>query len=394
MKEKRINIWIMIITGITLVLGAVACDAVGLAATDTPEPTDEIPIVVSEGGVVSEGNLEPEEFRYLGFAVPGEVAEILVVKGDRVEAGEVLARLDGGEESQAAISTAELELEQAQQALDELERLSDLTLIEARTNLIAARQALVEAERAWEGIDTDEFAEELENAEVDVAETQEALQDAEQDYKPYADLPEDNQERQDKQDELEEARDEYQRAVRARDDLVNQRDLAEANLDQAQASLDEAQHQLDLVQNGPDQSQVSLLEMRIAAAQAQISAAQAALDSLELTAPFDGVVYDANILLNELVPTGNWAFILVDDSQWYVRTNDLTELEVVQVEVGQAVTLLPDSLPDLELSGEVVDISQTFNAQGGDILYDVLVKIDSLDSRLRWGMTFEVNFTE
>jgi multidrug resistance efflux pump len=197
-----------------------------------------------------------------------------------------------------------------------------------------------------------------------------------------------------KEDELEEARDEYQRAVRARDDLVNQRDLAEANLDQAQASLDEAQHQLDLVQNGPDQSQVSLLEMRIAAAQAQISAAQAALDSLELTAPFDGVVYDANILLNELVPTGNWAFILVDDSQWYVRTNDLTELEVVQVEVGQAVTLLPDSLPDLELSGEVVDISQTFNVQGGDILYDVLVKLDSLDPRLRWGMTFEVNFME
>ena len=101
---------------------------------------------------------------------------------------------------------------------------------------------------------------------------------------------------------------------------------------------------------------------------------------------------DANLLANEEVTPGTWAFVLADLNQWYVRTSDLTELEVVQIENGQIVKIVPDSLPDVVLSGTVQEISDVFRTETGDILYDVLIRLDDFDPRLRWGMTVEVDF--
>jgi len=83
---------------------------------------------------------------------------------------------------------------------------------------------------------------------------------------------------------------------------------------------------------------------------------------------------------------------VADTSQWYVETSDLTELEVVDVAVGQNVSILADALPDVEMSGIVEEISQSFKSQGGDILYTARIKVDDVDPRMRWGMTVEVTF--
>jgi multidrug resistance efflux pump len=83
---------------------------------------------------------------------------------------------------------------------------------------------------------------------------------------------------------------------------------------------------------------------------------------------------------------------LADFSQWYVETSDLTEVDVVNVAEGQDVAITLDSLPDAELKGSVVSISQNFTERQGDIVYQVKILLADQNPAIRWGMTAQVNF--
>lgn len=73
-------------------------------------------------------------------------------------------------------------------------------------------------------------------------------------------------------------------------------------------------------------------------------------------------------------------------------TDDLTEIKVPTIKVGQTVTIKVDALPELALKGEVVSIGSVFQEKSGDIVYPVKVKLIDTDPRLRWGMTANVTF--
>jgi len=160
---------------------------------------------------------------------------------------------------------------------------------------------------------------------------------------------------------------------------------AKADLDLKLAKFNEAQRAYDRVKDGPDTDQLALLEARLHAARAGVAA-------FAVIAPFDGVVMDVNVGVGEQVASGAWALKIADTSAWYVETSDLTELDVVKVSVGQPVTILADALPDAPMTGAVESISQAFTSSGGDILYEVKIKVDSIDPRALWGMTVEVTF--
>jgi len=98
--------------------------------------------------------------------------------------------------------------------------------------------------------------------------------------------------------------------------------------------------------------------------------------------------------IGQSVVTGTPVMRLVDFSQMFVETDDLTELEVVNVEVGQKVRVRADALRDVELTGTVVEISNIFEEKRGDITYTVKIQLDTPEPRLRWGMTVEVTFEE
>jgi multidrug resistance efflux pump len=83
---------------------------------------------------------------------------------------------------------------------------------------------------------------------------------------------------------------------------------------------------------------------------------------------------------------------VVDASSWIIETTDITELEVVNVAVGQAVSFTADALPDVVMNGTVTAISQSSYTQSGDVIYTVYIKTEDIDPRVRWGMTVEVTF--
>ena len=367
-----------------------ACDALG-AAEQSEEST--IPVVQTSQAIISEGNLVPRDFAYLAFPTGGHVAELLVSVGDTVTEGQVLARLGDREQAEANLTAAQLELESAQQDVDALNETADISGLNAWLDLLAANEQALRALAAWNAIDTDAYQERVDEADLKVSEAESDLEDAQADFETYAELDENNPTRLDYEAAVYDAQIAYDQAVATRDQLIIDRLRVQVNLELARAVQVQAQSDYDATRSGPDPDTLTLAQLRLENAEAQVEAAQSALDLRDLKAPFAGTVVDVNIGLNELVGTDTWAVLVADFSEWYVETNDLTELDVVSIAVGQGAAITPDALPEQTFQAEVTEIANVFGMQSGDILYQVRLRVAEPDSAFRWGMTVEVEFS-
>jgi multidrug resistance efflux pump len=373
----------MLLTALTLVISACG----GQEEMPTPQPA-----LLPVDAVIAEGHLVPNEDLTLSFTVRGKVAEILVEKGDSVSEGDVLVRLADREQAEAALAAAQLELTTAQQAYDDFVRTEGVGRADAWQNYMDAQVVRGKAEKKWEDLNVDNIEDTIEDRQADVNDRQEDLNDAQDDYDKYQDLDEDNSKRKTAKDDLENAQEDYNQAVRNLEEQIRKRDTVRAALDEALAAEAEAKHQYEISLDGPNAEQLALLDARLNNAKAQVASAENNLANYELKAPFDGEVMDLNVSVNETVGPDTWAVIVADTSQWYIETSDLTELEVVDVAVGQNASILADALQDVEMHGMVEEISQSYKSQGGDILYTVRIRVEDVDPRMRWGMTVEVTF--
>ena len=382
----------ILVMGIAAILFVAGCS---MLSGDNQEAEPAGPEIQTVSGVIGEGNVIPNEHRYLGFMSSGRVAEILVEKGDQVTEGQVLARLDDREQAEAALAAATLELESAQQEYDDLHENAEAAREEMRQAWIEAREMLMAAEFEWDDYyDTDDYQDDLDDADEEVADRQDDLDDAQEDFDRYKDLDEDNPTRERYEDDLDDAMRDYNEAVRDRDQLVLDKEKVESDILLYTALVATRRADYEAALTGPDPDKLQLAEKRIANAEAQIISAEKALADLELIAPFAGTIVEIDIVTNEVVTPNDRAMLIADFSEMFVETNDLTELEVVKVFVGQQVSIYPDALPDVEIMGTVVEISDVYRSQSGDILYDVKIDLANIDSRLRWGMTVEVIFSE
>ncbi len=366
------------------------CDLIVSNTEPTPEPTP-----VEDPGVNAEAKLVPVDFLNLHMAMAGEVGEILVEEGDQVEAGAVLARLVNVEERESQVLAAELAVLEAEQRLDDLNQKAELVAAQAEVVLVESRQVLVEAEQAWNEVDTDVFTQDLDNARVDMIDARNDLDDAEETLADHSDLDEDHFLRQRYEDDVERAQEDYDEARWAFEELQNEYDLARNRLVQAQAALAEAERKVEATQDGQvDPDDLALAEANLDHARGQLQAAECALMDVELTAPFDGKIVRVELTEGAYTTPEKMAFVLADMSAWYLETDDLTEIDVIEVEVGHEVEITFDALPGETFTGEVESISDYYLERFGDITYVVRIRLSQEDSRLRWGMTAEVQFLD
>ena len=132
MKSKIISITLFLVVAILFASG---CSA---SATPTsPEATATLLAVADTSGTNAEGHVVPREKVYLSFASGGHVEKILVEKGDKVQAGQVLAELDTAPLQQIAV-------DQAQRHIQELT--SAASIAAAEQVIASARDTLDEAQ--------------------------------------------------------------------------------------------------------------------------------------------------------------------------------------------------------------------------------------------------------
>lgn len=377
---KQTNFSHLFLAVCLLALAAACGQAPGAAVEPTPIPT-----VIADTAVVAEGRIVPKDDVFLSFFASGQVSEILVEEGDQVKAGQVVARLGNRAEIEAGMAGAKVELLAAQQARQDLFDNVEVARAAVSRTISAANRAVRDAQYTLDNYTVPANQQGM-TAQEAVVKMKEVLDQARAAFEAVKNRPSGDPVRKQSKEDLDAAQSDYNAAVRRLE--------YETALQEAQARLDKAMVDYGLLQDGPNPDQLAAVEARIAAAEASIRAAESSLENLDLKATIDGTVIDQNLLVGQTVTPGQPVMRIVDFSQMYVETSDLTELEVVEVSLGQKASIRPDALPDLELSGSVDKIASLFEEKRGDITYTVRILLDNTDPRLRWGMTVVVTFAK
>ncbi len=382
---KKITMKILVALVFGFLLSACAGgDQTATEATDPIFQEDFVP-VISATGVV-----KPVRWVTLSFPSGGLVHELMVERGDRVEAGQVLSQLSSIDQARAALTAARLEYINAEQALKHLYENADIVTAQAQLALANARDRLDDAEYKWtvrqEGnrasSNTIAKAEAnliLANEEVDRA--QQAYDNASGEAGRALALS--------NLIAAKEQRDSIQRNLNwylGTPDEIEQAVL-DAELAEAQAAVAAAEREYEKVKDGPDSDAVELAQARFDNAQAARDAAEQSLADMELIAFFPGTIGDVFIRAGEFVAPGQPIMLLADLSELVIETTDLNEIDVAQIGVGYPATITFDALPDVVLRGTLTYIAPK-SSEGTGVNYLVEVQLDDdFPESIRWGMT-------
>jgi len=370
---------------VLVLLSACSSGAPKPSATPTATATKR----VSATGASAQGFVTPVHRADLAYRMGGRVAQILVKEGDQVKIGQVLVKLQDAD-LKAALAQAQADLASLQAS--------------ARPEALAQAQANVQVANGQVAAATAELnrlqsgapqTADLATAQAELAQAEARLKPAQDAYNSMRDGRELCKEfgvkcralglRLDQQAvQLEAARAAYTAAdmgvtlaqVGASADLR----AAQARLGIATGKRDAAQAQLDLLKAGSTPEQID-------AAKAQVAQAQAALDEATLLAPFDGTIAELTINPGERVAPYVRVASIADLANWQVNTDDLSEVDVVNVQLGAEVSVTVDALPGVTLKGKVISITPRSIVKRGDVTYTVEVAITDPDPRLKWGMT-------
>ncbi len=434
----------------SLLLGAIVLAACSGGATPT-EGSDAPPVVVDDFAVIADGRLLPRQFLQLSFGMGGKVAEVRVAEGAPVTQGEVMARLENGEALQAEVARAQMEFLSAGQALADLNESADLAKAQAQQAVADAQAALDKTRRDLRSVqnpagqslydavadtqlalETAQANLQLANVSPEVQAYYRAVVATDQAFRAFQDMKArydasngdttlynwmqtaeaayqsalSNQQalslqigttKANQTDAVADAQTRYDRAVANLNAALDGPDAiklaqAQAKAAVAEAALAKAQADFEKVQSGPDPDQLALIEARLASAEDALAAAKAALGNAELRAPFAGTVANLSLKVGEQVAPGQPAASLADFSGWVVETDNLTEIDVVKIEPGQAVSVVLDALPDQTLLGQVESIDSVYVEKRGDITYTVTVGLADTHPQMRWGMTAVATF--
>jgi len=361
-----------------------------------PTLAPDLSAVKPSDEVVAEGSLVPIKYVNLSFNTSGLVDEVYVSDGDYVEEGQLLAKLSNQEEYESNLAAAQLDLVNAQQEIKTLYDNAPLAAAEALQDIASAPDDVADAERQLNNLQRGVVNEtDVEIARANVAFAKKNLEDAQAAYQPFANKPEGNLTRAALLSKLAVAEKDYEDALRTLNALTGSPTdqkvaEAEAGLALARARLAEARRRYEILKNGPDPDQFALAEARLNNAEAQLAAVEATLQKLELRAPFSGTIANNELKVGEYVAPGIKVVLLVDFSDWFLETSDLTELNIVRISEGSPAVITCDALPDIQFPGQVKLINAIGENRQGDITYTVQVDMNQLDERLLWNMTCSV----
>ena len=307
----------------------------GFATTKEPEatPTPQTVSVTScdvEQTVTAPGNLVNVNEAEVIMPATGRLSAVNVRVGDQVRAGQVLAELDA-----VTTTQAQLDLLEAQ---DELEKLQ-----KRRTSLDYPRA-------------TDDFIKDLRRQIKAAKGTVDDLEDA---------------------------------ARSAEDAMVKSQLLA--SLAAARENLKSLESNLNWYTSNPTDGDIVAADSELALAQAKYDAAKAVLESLEIKAPFNGIVFEVSAEAGQTYQAET-ALFKVGDPQALEVVANITEEDYPIVSVGQAVEIFFDARPDVTVQGKVERIIPK-RLEGDRPLYNIYISLKEVPDGLADGMTSDTAIT-
>ena len=358
-KRKRLLILLTV-----LVLGVVVTGA--MLSNRTPKvvvQTGRVKRVEVLDSIVSaSGEVRAKEFVDLQTEIAGVIIELPVKEGERVQAGDVLLRIDPFQSRQ--------DLASAQAGFDAADA--------------EAGSALVQVATAEAGLARDEFAVTASASELTQTES--------------------NRDRLKKQ--LERKQGLYEQKIVSSDDFEAAQsalEVAESQVLSAHARLEQARAERDLGRVSIEQwkKQHEASTRRTAAARANLERMQDLFQKTTITSPLSGVITRLNVEKGERAVPG----ILSNPEATLMTIADLSTIEaeikvdetdIIRVSIGDRAKVTVDALPDVPLEGRVTEIGNSPIGSGSDGLtsstqegkdFKVVVQIENPPAELRPGLS-------
>jgi multidrug resistance efflux pump len=124
----------------------------------------------------------------------------------------------------------------------------------------------------------------------------------------------------------------------------------------------------------------------ISAAEANLNLANQALENTKLYSSFKGTIVGVNGHDGEIVSPGQPLIVMADFSTLQVETTDMSEVDVARVHVNDTADVSFDALPNVSVTGKVVQIALK-KSTGSGVYYTVTIALDTIPDDLRWGMS-------
>jgi multidrug resistance efflux pump len=392
----------------------------------------------------------------------GQVVEVLAQKGETIQAGQVLISFEdklitaqreqakaalaqaqanydlvatgpSKEQRQLSVAAAQLELINAQQALDDLYENADLMTAQVLHDIAEADKALDKAKKRVASLNAAAKSVDVDAAWASVVLAREVLDDAREDFEPYEKKSPDNVSRALYQSKLAEAQQRYDATVTRYNNIVgtaNQFELAlvEAEVGLIEAQLDKAKIQYEKVKDGPDPEALVLAEANLSTAEANLAAAQAdtspeqlaaaqaqvvvartalgviqaQMDKLIIVAPLDGIVLTRLVEPGEVVAPGA-TLLTMGPLEELTITVYISEDQYGTINLGQTAIVSVDSFPGETFEAIVIRIADQAEFTPRNVqtqedrrttVFAVELGIDNQDGKLKPGMPADVRFVE
>ena len=328
----------------------------------------------------------------LAFQTGGQVTEIAVEVGDKVNAGDVLAKVDDAD--------AQIEYTQAKRALSELTSVAAIAT--AQTPIATATADLQDAQSHLMYV----ISPAVYNAEILVAEKEQAVKDAQAALDASPSSTEAKAKLKTAQDEWTAASEKLGRAQynytesyvpayftvtectgngpsrNCKDTTYTPTEAsileARAELTTAQATLKEAQYLYNVLTGGeiPEDATGSGLT-EIENAKLTLEAAQKNLEGTTLVTPISGTVMSIDTRVGDTVGSGTTVITVADLDQPFLEIY-LDESDWTNIKVGYEVDVTFDILSERTFTGEVTSVDPGLYASGNTSVVRALVKIDSV----------------
>ena len=307
--------------------------------------------------ITATGTVQPLKTVNLSPKTAGTLVELLVEQGDRVQAGQLLARMDDREI-------------QAQ-------------LLQVGGNLAEAEARLAELEAGTRREEVDRAQSQVQQSKARVEENQARLELA--------------------QDRFDRNRELLTQGAIALDDLDASRtevDQAAAVLTQSQAQLQESQRQLQQLENGSRPETIAQSKAQVRATQGQKAALMVQLEDTRIRAPFAGIITqryaDPGAFVTPTTSASSTASAtstsIVALAEGLEILANVPEVDLTQLSINQSVKIVADSYPDQEFAGTVRLIAPEAVKEQNVTSFQVRIALLSGFDRLRSGMNVDTTF--
>ncbi|MBI4654452.1 MAG: efflux RND transporter periplasmic adaptor subunit [Nitrospirae bacterium] len=157
-----------------------------------------------------------------------------------------------------------------------------------------------------------------------------------------------------------------------------------------------ARKELDTSETNYDSAgaQVSAAKAQFEQAEAQMKYAEINLRYTRILSPVDGIVISRNVDIGQTVAASFQTptlFTIAQDLTKMQINNNVVEADIGKVAVGQPVEFTVDAYPDIIFKGSVSQVRNAPITVQNVVTYDVVVKVDNSELKLKPGMTANIS---